>query len=380
MIRLGRAFLWEIGQMVTVHRRGLFMMVLIPFLYTLLFGGLFSLQTVKEVPIGVVDLDGSKASRDLIQALDDSDDLMVETEAGTEAEIVEDIEKGRIYAAVVLPPRYGEGIAAGRPVSLGAILNNGNTVIGGAAAKGIQAVVGTKSGEAAVSQRMAAGLSPDAASLGTGQIQLSFRSLYHTTGGYIDFFLAVLILHAMQIATVFVLGPMTVLERKRRSAAMRAHPFETAGMKALVYGMAETAVTMISLAAASVLFGLVIEADWLCLTGYIFLFSLAITSFSVLAGAWVKKPGEAISYTLFYIMPSVLFSGAIWPRASMDPLSLFLSWIMPIGYAADAVRDLLVRGSTPHFWLYAGCLFLYIVICLLGAAAGFQRKGGETVA
>lgn len=377
MTGIGRAFLWEIHQMVTVHRRGLCMMVFIPVLYTLLFGGLFSLQTVKEVPIGVVDLDGSRASRALIRALDDSDELAVHEERGTEEEVLEDMDKGLVYAAVIIPKDFETGIHAARPVSVGAVLNNGNTVIGGAAARGIQAVVGTKSAEAAVSQRMAAGQSPDIASLGTGQIQLSFRSLYHTAGGYIDFFLAVLILHAMQIGTVFVLGPMTVLERKRRGAEMGRRPILAAAVKAVVYALVETAVVLISLGGASLAFGLVIKADWLTLTGFTFLFALAITSFSIMAGSWVKTPGQAISYTLFYIMPSVLFSGAIWPRASMDPFSLFLSWIMPIGYAADGARDLLVRGASPHLEFYAACLAVYIAVCLILAAVGLHKKGGR---
>lgn len=380
MIRFWKAVLWEIQQMVTVHRRGALMMIFIPLLYTLLFGGVFALQSVKNVPIGVVDLDGSAASRELIRALDDADELTVSIEAGSEEELLREMQDGTIYAAVIIPKNYAAGLAAARPVSVGAVLNNGNTVIGGTAAKGIQAVIGTASAEQAAKNRLAIGQSVEEAAAETSQIQLSMRSLYHTAGGYIDFFLGILILHALQIGTVFVLAPMTVLELCRRRKMLAAHPFVSAAAKVLVYAALETLVMMVCLYGSALFFGMVIRAPFWLLAGFVLLFALAMTSFSVLAGSWVRTPGQAISYTLFYIMPSVLFSGAIWPRESMDGFSWFLTWIMPIGYTADAARDLLVRGDTPHLAFYSGCLAAYICICLTGAAVGIRRKGGKSIA
>lgn len=380
MIRFWQAVLWEVQQMVTVHRRGVLMMIFIPLLYTLIFGGVFALQSVKNVPIGVADLDGSAASRELIRALDDADELTVSIEAGSEEELLRDMQDGTIYAAVIIPKNYAAGLAAAQPVSVGAVLNNGNTVTGGTAAKGIQSVIGTVSAEQAAKNRLAIGQSVEEAAAETSQIQLSVRSLYHTAGGYIDFFLGILILHALQIGTVFVLAPMTVLELCRRRKMLAAHPFVSAAAKALVYAVLETLVMMVCLYGSALFFGMVICAPFWLLAGFVLLFALAMTSFATLAGSWVRTPGQAISYTLFYIMPSVLFSGAIWPRESMDGFSWFLTWIMPIGYTADAARDLLVRGDPPHLAFYSGCLAAYICVCLTGAAVGIRRKGGKSVA
>lgn len=380
MIRFWQAVLWEIQQMVTVHRRGLLMMVFIPLLYTLLFGGLFSLQSVKNVPIGVVDLDGSAASREFIRALDDADELAISMEAGSEEELLRDMQDGTIDAAVIIPKNYAAGLAAAQPVSVGAVLNNGNTVTGGTAARGIQAVIGTVSAEQAAKNRLAIGQSPEEAEAEASPVQLSVRSLYHTAGGYVDFFLVILILHAFQIGTVFVLGPMTVLELYRKRKTLAVHPYISAASKALAYAILETVVMMACLYGSALFFGMVIRAPFWLLAGFVLLFALAMTSFATLAGSWVRTPGQAISYTLFYIMPSVLFSGAIWPRESMDGFSWFLTWIMPIGYTADAARDLLVRGDTPHLAFYSGCLVTYICVCLIGAVIGIRRKGGKSVA
>ena len=67
-------------------------------------------------------------------------------------------------------------------------------------------------------------------------------------------------------------------------------------------------------------------------------------------------------------MPSVLFTGAVWPRFSMDAFSRLLSWVMPIGYAAIDLRELLVRGGAPTYGsdcatlFGVGCLFLTVSV------------------
>lgn len=359
--------LWEIGQMLTVHRRGVLMMVFIPMVYMFLFGGLFSLQTVKHVPIGVVDLDGSAESRALIHGFDDADTVQTAVLTADEMAAQDAMEEGAIYGMAVIPQGFGRSLQIGQPVSVEAVINQGNTILGGGAANGIQAVVATYNAKQIAQNRMVKGQSKEEAMAAASPVTLSMRSLYNTTGGYVDFFAGVLILHAVQIGTVFVLGPMVVLERKRRRAAMAVHPLLAVAAKTIVYGLLQTFVFLLALALAHILFQLTIRGDFFLLFGFSLLFMMVLTSFSVAAGSWVKTPGEAISYTLFYIMPSVLFSGAIWPRASMDPVSLMLSWIMPIGYAGDVIRDLLLRGESPD--LVYGSGVMAGMVLLFGALA-----------
>ena len=91
-----------------ISRKTLLLLIIIPILYTLLFGGLFSRNVLTEVPIIVCNLDGGFESQKLIQNLYDTPELkiiFVETNA-------EDISKllleNHSFGAVVIPENYSK--------------------------------------------------------------------------------------------------------------------------------------------------------------------------------------------------------------------------------------------------------------------------------
>ena len=109
-------------------------------------------------------------------------------------------------------------------------------------------------------------------------------------------------------------------------------------------------------------------------------FVFCMMSFALFVGAWVNIPQKAITLPLFYIMPSVLFAGAIWPRTSMDNFSLFLSYIMPIGYSADNLRSLLVKGSAVNLQHDTTMMLLLGGVFFVLAFIGVKRYVGADTA
>ena len=361
----------EFRALFTVHRRGAAVLVLLPLSYLLLFGGLFAKNAVNEAAIGVCDLDGSAESRRLVRAFDDADALSVRL-VGALGETEAAYRRGDIVAYAVIPPDYAEHLRRGVPVSVEVVANNANTVLGNTAMSGFQAVVGTVGAERAAENRIARGVPSEAAGVLAAPVQLSLRSLYNSTGGYNDFFTSVLLLHALQIAAVFTVAPMTALEKRRPREYAR--PFCRLLAKSFALSVWLTCALFLALFSGVALLGMTCRAPLLPLAALVFAFSFAMTAFALAVGAWVRKPSSTISYTLFYIMPSVLFSGAVWPRASMDGASRFLSWVMPIGYAAIDFRELLVRGDAPA--LVGDCAALAAVglAFLALARLGLRKK------
>lgn len=367
----------EIMGVLGQHRRGVIVLAMVPIIYTLAYGSLFYNNTVTHLPVGICSLDEGKDGRDLVRQLAETPELSIQAYYDSETEAQDALVRGEISGAVIIPQDFSKKIAANQPVSVELLADNTNTVLGGAILKAVQSAVNTCNGEIAARQAMAAGWSGTEAAQ---QLQISSRSLYNPTGGYNDFFLIPLMVHALQIGTVFVLGPAMVLERKRRSRELAAQPIRHLLAKALVYVSVETTVMAICYAYAIHAFGLICRASILDILALNAAFAFTMTSFGLFAGSWISTPTKAISYTLFYIMPSILFSGAVWPRSSMDSISLLLSYIMPIGYCADAMRLLFVQGEAPSLWfniailLGIGCLFL-----LLGAKGLAKGAAGEQV-
>ncbi|MBU0704713.1 MAG: ABC transporter permease, partial [Chloroflexi bacterium] len=80
-----------------------------PLLELMLMGGLTG-GGVQNLPLAVVDLDRSRASRELITRLDQTDELLIKTYGDSVAQAQEQMQSGQISVIVVTPPGYGESL------------------------------------------------------------------------------------------------------------------------------------------------------------------------------------------------------------------------------------------------------------------------------
>lgn len=368
----------EVLQLFLEHKRAVLLLAGIPLLYTLLFGSLFIRNTLTDVPLAICNQDGCLASRQLVQALRDTPEISIYHADGSLDTGEELLQQGIVYGLVIIPHDYGEKLATGNAATVELVMNNANTVIGGTISRALASVAGEQSAALVVQNRLAAGWQQVQAE--NVQLSVSNRVLYNPTGGYIDFFLAALIVHASQIAQVFVLGPSLVLEKKRRRSELQSYPVQFLAAKLLVYSLLGTVVLAICMTVGMFFFGMVCRSSGgellLLLSAYV----TCMTAFALFLGSWIKVPYRTITYPLFYIMPSVLFSGAIWPRSSMDAMSLLLSYLMPIGYVANDVRSLLVKGVAYGWEWHALILFvgaaLFFVFAIKGLKSSLGRSAG----
>jgi len=81
--------------------------LLAPLLELLLMGSLTG-EGARNLPLAVVDLDRSRASRELITRLDQTDELLTRTYGDSVAQAEEWMQSGQIAVIVVVPPATGK--------------------------------------------------------------------------------------------------------------------------------------------------------------------------------------------------------------------------------------------------------------------------------
>ena len=133
----------------------------------MLFGGVLELMLVgwatsrpiNHLPLMVLDHDRSAASRSLVIALENTETFELEAMVGDFQTIEDALERGRVSAAIIIPPNYAEEMAAsdGNP-SLSMILNGAESVPAIAALRATEGVIASLN-ENIIIERM--GLSPD---------------------------------------------------------------------------------------------------------------------------------------------------------------------------------------------------------------------------
>ena len=324
-----------------VSRKTLALLIIIPIAYTMMFGGLFSRNVLTEVPIVICNLDDGFKSQQLIQDIYNTPELKVvaiETNA-------EDISKIMIandsFGAVVIPKDYSKNLNIVGSTSIEVVIDNTNRSIGGTVSKAIQSV-----------------LTPQ-----NINFTLSSRVLYNPTGGYIDFFLAALIMHSTQIAIVFAIAPMIVSINRELDITLILKLWA-------MCSIIETAIISICLSIGIVFFDMLCRGSFVEIVILNSAFIICMIAFAICVGVLVNEVYKALLTPLAYIMPSIMFANVTWPRHSMDDFSLILSYIMPIGYAADDLRSLLIKGTaidlTPHVMTLLLMTAVFITIAMIG--------------
>lgn len=358
----------------SMHRRMAVIILALPICYTLLFGSIFYSNVLTDVPILVCNKDEGVLGRNLVRDLMTVPEIRVEEQIPEDGNLALAMNRSNAAGAIVIPEDFTRSLETGKGVSIEVIIDNTNTGRGGAVTKALQAVTAHWDAEYVTKNRVAAGWIPGSE---PGQLVMITRLIGNPTGGYEDFFLVPLILHAMQIACVFSVGPSLVLERKGRRKTLAAAPWRSLLAKLIVYWLLAVAVLSFCLALGGELFQLANHGTLWQLMALSSAFLSAILSFAFCVGSWVRKADQAVSYPLFYIMPSILFTGAFWPRYSMDSISLLISYLVPVGYVAEDFRSMLVTGTAAGWESHVVLLMIYAVLLLCLAAKGLKKERRE---
>jgi ABC-2 type transport system permease protein len=98
-------------------------------------------------------------------------------------------------------------------------------------------------------------------------------------------------------------------------------------------------------------------------------------SFGTLISTKAGSQSEAMQMAFLIFLPSIFFSGYIFPRETMPLPFYILSFFVPATYFVNIARGIILRGAgLSHLWLDALVLLAMGLGLLLLAAKRFQKK------
>jgi ABC-2 type transport system permease protein len=98
-------------------------------------------------------------------------------------------------------------------------------------------------------------------------------------------------------------------------------------------------------------------------------------SLGILISSKANSQGEAMQMAFLTILPSIFFSGYIFPRETMPLVFRVLSYFVPASYFINITRGIILRGATlQHLWLDGLALFTMGTFLLVMAARRFRNK------
>jgi ABC-2 type transport system permease protein len=146
--------------------------------------------------------------------------------------------------------------------------------------------------------------------------------------------------------------------------AMPVRPLEVMLGKVLPYVALGYVQAALILAAAMLVFGVPVRGDLAALSVGLGLFIAANLSVGFAFSTVAKNQLQAMQMAVFFVLPSILLSGFMFPFRGMPAWAQWLGEALPLTHMLRLVRGVLLKGNGPleaaaHLWPLA--LFTLVV-------------------
>jgi ABC-2 type transport system permease protein len=344
----------------------LFFSLIIPLLQMLLLG--YGIDTnIRQINTVVFNADGRRESRELLDRLKNSDTFHLVRYVNTDHEMNEMIIAGKARVGIKIPVDYSDKLLHKMSAQVLVLIDGSDSSVAGQAIN-----VTTSIGLDESLRRVLVNNE-------TFAVDMRPKLLFNPDSRSPNFFLpgltAILLLNVTTFLTAF-----SIVREKERGTLEQLFvtPVRPMGLLLgkllpyLVIGFFELCMilTFMRFAFHVPIHGSVILLAFLSLP-YIFV-SLSL---GILISSKANSQSEAMQLAFLTILPSIFFSGYIFPRETMPKIFYVISYFVPASYFINITRGVILRGAgISHLWIDALALFAMGTFLLVIAARRFQNK------
>jgi len=144
---------------------------------------------------------------------------------------------------------------------------------------------------------------------------------------------------------------------------------------ALAFGLIGLVQSAVVLATALLLFGVQVEGSLLLVLLTVFLLGVGMQGLGFLLSANARTEFQAVQVIPLILFPSILLSGVFWPLESVPGVLRPISYLLPLTYAVDGVRSVMVRGwGLAEIWPDLAVLLLFAMAMLALSVVLMRRR------
>jgi len=348
----------------------LFFMLFPPLVEMIAFG--YALDTdVKHMAMVVFNEDRTVESRQFIDRFVNTETFRVVAEVQSIDEMASQIRKGRAYAGMQIPPKFTYKLRNGQPAQVQLLIDGSNSTTALQALNTAVAVALTQSVETLVKQS------------GRSDVPIDIRPqiLYNPTMRSPNFYIPGVIGVVLQIGTTFATAMAVVREREKGTLEqLLVSPMSRWALmlgKLVPYLCIGMTMAIILFLIMRFLFHVPIAGNVLAMMFTTFVYVFALLSLGLLVATKAENQMQALQMSMTFILPSVFFSGFIFPRETMPWIFWAIGTILPTTYFISLMRGIILRGA--HFveyWHQLVILIIMSVLLFILCALRFRKKIG----
>lgn len=354
-------------------------LVLAILVYAVLYPQPYLNEALRNVPIAVVDQDGSVASREFARRVDATPDVAVAMVLPDLPSAQREVMARSIHGILVVPIDFERDLLHGRPSPVALYADAGYFLMYQRLSGGVAAVAQGFGAEVEAARLVAIGVDPVLAAAAADPMPLTAVTLFNPQGGYATYVLPAafaLILQQTLLIGVGLLGTSTEgqgAERQGGGRAATAGALATVAGKLLAYLALEAVIVPFYLIALPYLYGL----PRLGGAGAVLLmalpFILSVSCLGLVVAALFRRPLAVQLAAAAIGLPFFFLAGFSWPAEAMPEAVRLIATLVPSSSAIDGLVRLSQLGAPlgdlrPQFLtLWALALFYGGIAVLLEA-------------
>ena len=345
----------------------LFFSLVIPLLQMIVLG--FAIDTnIRQVNTVVYNADGRRESRELLDRLKNSDTFHIMRYVQDDNALNDAIISGRARVGVKIPVDYSDRLLHHMSAQVLVLIDGSDSSVAGQAINVTTAIGLDESLRRVLQDRLAA-----------FPVDMRPKILFNPDSRSPNFFLpgltAVLLLNVTTFLTAF-----SIVREKERGTLEQLFvtPVRPMGLlfgKLLPYlGIGFFELSMI-LAFMRFVFLVPIHGSVPLLALFSLPYLFVSLSIGILVSSKANTQSEAMQLSFLTFLPSIFFSGYIFPRETMPWMFYALSNFIPATYFINITRGIILRGAgIRHLWFDALALFAMGAVLIIIAARRFHNK------
>jgi len=345
----------------------LFFSLIIPLLQMFLLG--FGIDTnIRQINTVVYNADGRRESRELLDRMRNSDTFRLVRFVETDHDLTDAIVSGKCRVGIKIPVDYSDKLLHQMSAQVLVLIDGSDSSVAGQAIN-VTTAIGL---DESLRRVLANSDAPFA-------VDMRPKILFNPDSRSPNFFLpgltAILLLNVTTFLTAF-----SIVREKERGTLEQLFvtPVRPMGLllgKLLPYLMIGFFELCMILTFMRFIFSVPIHGSVILLALLSLPYIFVSLSLGILISSKANSQAEAMQLAFLTILPSIFFSGYIFPRETMPKFFYVLSYFVPATYFIDITRGIILRGAGwVHLWIDAVALFLFGTMLLVIAARRFQNK------
>jgi ABC-2 type transport system permease protein len=336
-------------------------------------------EALRNVPIAVVDRDGTQSSRDFARRVDATPDVAVTEVLPDLASAEREVFARRVDGILLIPEYFERELLHGRPSPVALYADASYFLIYQRVAGAIAAVAHTVGAEIETARLIDIGVDPAIAVVAPDPMPLTAVPVFNPEGGYATYVLPaafVLILQQTLLMGVGLLGTLPgAVPDEDDTRGRRRPPVVTIAGKLLAYLAVEAVILPAYLIVLPYLYGLPRLGGIMPILIFAVPFVLSVAGLGFVVAGIFRRPLRVQLILAAVGLPLFMLAGFSWPSEAIPPAIRIVSYLVPSTSAIDGFVKLSQLGApfaavnSEFLTLWALAVFYNLVALLLTTLA-----------